>query len=80
LPIAGLGERNESLDVQCLALWDLAEVLAAAQRPAEAADALGQALNRFRQKKNLALANQVGARLETFKADLSAAPAVPGEV
>jgi class 3 adenylate cyclase/tetratricopeptide (TPR) repeat protein len=70
-----LSERNDSLDVQCLALWDLAEVLAAAQRSAEAADALGQALNRCQRKKNLALAKQVGARLEALKADLSAAPA-----
>jgi len=70
-----LSGRNDSLDAQCFALWDLAEVLAAAQRPAEAADALGQALDRCRQKKNLALANQVDARLEAFKADLSAVPA-----
>ena len=56
-----VSERNDGLDVQCLALWDLAEVLVAAQRPAEAAEALGQALDRCRQKKNLALANQVSA-------------------
>jgi class 3 adenylate cyclase/tetratricopeptide (TPR) repeat protein len=70
-----LSERNDSLDVQCLALWDLADVLAAAQRPDEAADALEQALNRCRRKKNLALANQVLGRLEALKAELSAAPA-----
>lgn len=35
-------QRTDSLDEQCLALWDLAEVLAAAQRPDEAADALEQ--------------------------------------
>jgi tetratricopeptide (TPR) repeat protein len=70
-----LSERNDSLDVQCLTLWDLAEVLAAAQRPDEAADALEQALDRCRRKKNLALATQVLARLEALKADLSAAPA-----
>jgi tetratricopeptide (TPR) repeat protein len=70
-----LSERNDSLDVQCLALWDLAEVLAAAQRPDEAADALEQALNRCRRKKNLALATQVVGRLEALKAELSAAPA-----
>jgi tetratricopeptide (TPR) repeat protein len=70
-----LSERNDSLDVQCLALWDLAEVLAAAQRPDEAADALGQALNRCRRKKNFALATQVLGRLEALNAELSAAPA-----
>jgi class 3 adenylate cyclase len=70
-----LSERNDSLDVQWLALWDLAEVLAAAQRPDEAADALEQALDRSRRKKNLALATQVLARLEALKADLSAARA-----
>ena len=53
-----MSERNDSLDTQCLALWDLAEVLAAAQRPDEAADVLEQALNRCRRKKNLALATQ----------------------
>ena len=70
-----LSERNDSLDVQCLALWDLAEVLASAQRPDEAADALEQALDRCRRKKNLALATQVLGRLEALKAELSAAPA-----
>src|SRR6266581_2868473 len=70
-----LSERNDSLDVQCLALWDLAEVLAAAQRPDEAADALEQALDRCRRKKNLALASQVLARLEALQAGRSAAPA-----
>jgi len=70
-----LSERNDSLDVQCLALWDLAEVVAAAQRADEAADALEQALNRCRRKKNLALATQVLGRLEALKAELSAAPA-----
>ncbi len=64
-----LSERNDSLDVQCLALWDLAEVLAAAQRPDEAADALEQALNRCRRKKNLALARQVRKRLVELRAE-----------
>src|SRR5262249_31698444 len=58
--------RNDSLDVQCLALWDLAEVLAAAGRSGEAAEAFEQALERCRRKKNLALAAQVRARLETL--------------
>jgi tetratricopeptide (TPR) repeat protein len=70
-----LSDRNDSLDVQCLALWDLAEVLAAAKRLDEAAGALEQALDRCRRKKNLALATQVLARLEALKADLTAVPA-----
>jgi len=70
-----LSERNDSLDVQCLTLWDLAEVLAAASRPDDAAAALEQALERCRRKKNLALAAQVRARLEALKAGLSAGPA-----
>ena len=69
-----LSERNDSLDVQCLALWDLAEVLAAAQRHGEAAGALEQALNRCRRKKNLALAAQIRRRLGTLNA-VSAGPA-----
>ena len=64
-----LSERNDSLDVQCLALWDLGEVLAAAQRSAEAAAALEQALERSRRKKNLALARQVGDRLAQLRSD-----------
>lgn len=62
-----LSERNDSLDVQCLALWDLAEVLAAAQRRDEAADALERALDRCRRKKNLALARRVGNRLAQLR-------------
>jgi hypothetical protein len=53
-----LSQRTDSLDEQCLALWDLAEVLAAAHRPDEAADALEQAFERCRRKKNLALATR----------------------
>jgi len=68
-------ERPKRLDVQCLALWDLAEVLAAAKRLDEAAGALEQALDRCRRKKNLALATRVLARLEALKADLTAVPA-----
>jgi tetratricopeptide (TPR) repeat protein len=71
-----LSERNDSLDVQCFALWDLAEVLAAAHRPDEAAEALDRALDRCRRKKNLALASQVGARLEALKTQVPAEPAV----
>ena len=54
---------NRSLDDQCLALWDLAEVLAVWGRADEAAEALEQALDRCRRKKNLALTSQVVARI-----------------
>ena len=58
--VAG-SEQSDSLDDQCLTLWDLAEVLAAAERLDEAEAALEQALERCRRKKNLALASQVVA-------------------
>src|SRR5262249_44698206 len=43
-------EQTDGLSDQCLALWDLAEVLAAAGRHAEAAVALEQALERCQRK------------------------------
>jgi tetratricopeptide (TPR) repeat protein len=63
-------EQSESLDAQCCARWDLAEVLAAAGRPDEAAAALEQALERCRRKKNLALAKQVGNRLAQVRGEV----------
>jgi hypothetical protein len=62
-------EETDSLDVQCFALWDLAEVLATSGRPAEAVATLGQALERCRRKKNLALARQVGERLAQLRVE-----------
>jgi len=67
-----LTAQNDSLDVQCLALWDLAEVLAAGGRAEEAEDALDQALDRCRRKKNLALSTQVRRRLDALKAQVPA--------
>jgi len=61
-----LGEKNESLDVQCLVRWDLAEVLAAAGRPDDAAAEFEQALERCERKKNLALAVQVRQRRDSL--------------
>jgi class 3 adenylate cyclase len=52
---------------QCLALWDLAEVLAAAGRFDEAEEALERALERAQRKKNLALARQVSERLAELR-------------
>ena len=58
-----LSEENDLLNEQCLALWDLGEVLAAAGRPDDAAAAFEHALDRCRRKKNVALARQVRDRL-----------------
>jgi tetratricopeptide (TPR) repeat protein len=71
--VAG-SEQSDSLDDQCLALWDLAEVLAAAERPDEAEDALEHALERCRRKKNLARAAQVRRRLDSLRHDASLRP------
>ena len=56
-------ERTDALNLQGDALCDLAEVLHAAGRSDEAAATLGQALERYEQKKNLAMAAQVRDRL-----------------
>jgi hypothetical protein len=59
----GITERTDALNLQGDALCDLAEVLHAAGRSAEAAAALAQALERYQQKKNLAQAAQARDRL-----------------
>ena len=60
--------RTDWLNYQGDALCDLAEVLAAAGRNKEAADALEQALERYERKKNLAMVAQVRPRLEKLRA------------
>jgi tetratricopeptide (TPR) repeat protein len=67
-----IAERTDALNRQGDALRDLAEVLAAARRGDEAAAALGQALERYERKKNLAMVSQVQRRLEALR---KAAPA-----
>ena len=62
-----LSERTDSLNFQGAALWDLAEVLAAAGRTHEAAEALKQALERYERKKNLAMVAQVRPKLEALR-------------
>jgi hypothetical protein len=47
--------------------WDLAEVLAAAERREESARALEQALERYKRKKNLAMAAQMKRKLEQLR-------------
>ena len=68
-----IAERTDGLNLQGDALCDLAEVLAAAGRSDDAADALEQALDRYERKKNLAMVAQVKPRLEALRAD----PALP---
>ncbi len=58
-----ISERTDSSNLQGDALCDLAEVLHAAGRSDEAATTLAQALERYQQKKNLALAAKVRDRL-----------------
>jgi tetratricopeptide (TPR) repeat protein len=62
LALAG-SEEFDSLSDQCLALRDLAEVLASADRLDEAEAAFEQALERAERKQNLALARQIRERL-----------------
>jgi class 3 adenylate cyclase/tetratricopeptide (TPR) repeat protein len=63
-----LVERTDQLTYQGDALCDLAEVLAAADRSDEAAEALEQALERYERKKNLAMVAQVRPRLAEVRA------------
>ena len=63
-----LGDQTDALNWQGDAYCDLAEVLAAAGKTAEAAAALGQALDRYERKKNLAMVAQVRPRLEALRA------------
>jgi class 3 adenylate cyclase/tetratricopeptide (TPR) repeat protein len=55
-------ELTDSLNDQALVRWDLAEVLVAAGRVDEAAEAVEQALERCARKKNFALARLIRAR------------------
>jgi tetratricopeptide (TPR) repeat protein len=61
-PVA-ITERTDGLNMQGDAFCDLAEVLHAAGRGNEAASTLGQALERYERKMNLAQAAQVRERL-----------------
>jgi tetratricopeptide (TPR) repeat protein len=60
-------ERTDALNLQGDALFDLAEVLHAAGRSDEAAAAFAQALERYQQRNNLAMAAQVRERLAELR-------------
>jgi tetratricopeptide (TPR) repeat protein len=64
-------ERMDGLNFQGDAYCDLAEVLAAAGRTDEAAQALEEALERYERKKNLAMVAQVKPKLEELRARVS---------
>jgi class 3 adenylate cyclase/tetratricopeptide (TPR) repeat protein len=63
-----IADRTDVLNTQGDTLCDLAEVLAAAGRNEEAAEALEQALERYGRKKNLAMVAQVKPKLEALRA------------
>jgi len=58
-----IGAQTDALNLQGDALCDLAEVLVLAGRPKAAAEALEQALARYKRKKNLVMADRAQARL-----------------
>jgi class 3 adenylate cyclase/tetratricopeptide (TPR) repeat protein len=65
-----LAEPTDFLSFQGDAFRDLAEVLAAAGRVEEAAEAYEQALDRYNRKKNLAMVAQVQPRLDALRAEV----------
>jgi len=65
-----IAERTDSLNWQADAYCDLTEVLIAADRTNEAAEALDQALDRYQRKKNLAMVIQVRPKLEALRQKL----------
>jgi tetratricopeptide (TPR) repeat protein len=68
---AAIAARTDGSNMRGAALFDLAEVLAAAGRTQEAAEALEQALERYERKKNLAMVVQVKPKLEELRAHVS---------
>jgi len=60
-------EQTDRLSDQGDLWWNLAEVLLAAGKTAEASEALEQSLDRYEQKKNMAMAAQVRPRLEALR-------------
>jgi ATP/maltotriose-dependent transcriptional regulator MalT len=67
-----IAHRTDGLNIQGDALANLAEVLAAAGRAAEAAEGLERSLERYERKQNLAMARQVRPKLEALRAETPA--------
>jgi class 3 adenylate cyclase len=67
LEAVAISAQTDMLNLQANALHDLAEVLAAAGRNNEATAALEQALERYEQKKNLAMVAQVRQKLDALR-------------
>jgi tetratricopeptide (TPR) repeat protein len=65
-------DSTDGLNYQADARCDLAEVLSAAGRTDEAADALEQALERYERKMNLAMVAQVRPKLKALREEASA--------
>jgi class 3 adenylate cyclase len=68
-------EATDGLNDQGDAYFYLAKVLADANRPDNAAEALEQALDRYGRKKNLAMVAQVKPKLEELRTEAVASPA-----
>jgi class 3 adenylate cyclase/tetratricopeptide (TPR) repeat protein len=64
-------EQTDGLNFQGDALCDLADVLHAAGRKEEAADALAAALERYPRKENIPMTRQTRTRLEALRAEAS---------
>ena len=65
---------TDAVNAQGAALEDLAEVLAAAGRSDEAAAALGESIERYERKRNVAAIARVRARLASLEATPTEAP------
>ena len=68
LEAVAISDDTDGLDLQGEAYADLAEVLALAGKPGEAAAALEQALERFRRKGNLVMTQRMRDRLAEIRA------------
>lgn len=68
-----IGEKTDALNWQGDALCDLAQVLGAAGKTGEAAEALEQGLERYRRKENLAMVARIQPRLEQLRGTMAQA-------
>ena len=61
-----IGARTQHLNDQGETYWDLAQVLMLGDQPAEAVEALRQALERYERKENLVMAERARRTLESL--------------